>query len=248
MAGQLGTYYIHSTRHAADDGVAAYGAFEEAHSHATSHQLLPTSRAALDLADTVILVDDELSTGATIVNTIRELHNTAPHRRYIIASLVDLRSAADRGIFDDLALELGARISSVALADGSIRLPETLAADAADLIGRLPPAGDGRRHPRPRTGRPPRRSRCWTCTASSRPSGARGSASAGGLIRSRRPVSPPPSRIHRCVGGAGGPAPDAGHRGIHGAAAGRRCPAAGTAPRPRHPLFHQYTLTHRGAG
>ncbi|WP_427005162.1 phosphoribosyltransferase domain-containing protein [Pseudarthrobacter sp. H2] len=142
VAGQLGTYYIHSTRHAADDdGVAAYGAFEEPHSHATSHQLLPTSRAALDLADTVILVDDELSTGATIVNTIRELHRTAPHRRYVIASLVDLRSAADRGNLDALALELGARISAVALADGSIRLPGTLAVDAADLIRRFPAAG-----------------------------------------------------------------------------------------------------------
>ncbi len=149
VAGQLGTYYIHSTRHAADgDGVAAYGAFEEPHSHATSHQLLPTSRAALDLADTVILVDDELSTGATIVNTIRELHRTAPRRRYVIASLVDLRSAADRGNLDALALELGARISAVALADGSIRLPGTLAADAADLIRRLPatsPVPDGPR-------------------------------------------------------------------------------------------------------
>jgi hypothetical protein len=139
VAGQLGTYYIHSTRHAADDdGVAAYGAFQEAHSHATSHQLLPTSRAALDLAETVILVDDELSTGATIVNTIRELHRTAPHSRYVIASLVDLRSAADRGKLDALALELGARISAVALANGSIRLPGTLAADAAELIRRLP--------------------------------------------------------------------------------------------------------------
>jgi orotate phosphoribosyltransferase-like protein len=138
VAGQLGTYYIHSTRQAADDGVAAYGAFEEVHSHATSHQLLPTSRAALDLAETVILVDDELSTGATIINTIRELHRTATHERYVIASLVDLRSASDRGNLDALALELGVRISAVALANGSIRLPETLAADAADLIRRLP--------------------------------------------------------------------------------------------------------------
>lgn len=139
VAGQLGTYYVHSTRQAlGDEGVAPYGAFEEMHSHATSHQLLPTSRAALDLAETVILVDDELSTGATIVNTIRELHRTAPHRRYVIASLVDLRSAADRGNLDALAVELGTRISAVALANGSIRLPETLAADASELIRRIP--------------------------------------------------------------------------------------------------------------
>ncbi|MDI3213671.1 phosphoribosyltransferase domain-containing protein [Arthrobacter sp. AL12] len=148
VAGQLGTYYIHSTR-LGGSGVEPYGAFEEVHSHATSHQLLPTSRAALDLADTVVLVDDELSTGATIINTIRELHRTAPHRHYVVASLVDLRSAADRGRLDELAHELGSRITAVALAQGSIHLPESLAADAAELIGNLPQpeaavAGPGR--------------------------------------------------------------------------------------------------------
>ncbi|MET3809890.1 phosphoribosyltransferase domain-containing protein [Arthrobacter sp. UYEF3] len=137
VAGQLGTYYIHSTRHG-NSAVEPYGAFEELHSHATSHRLLPSSRAALDRADTVILVDDELSTGATIINTIRELHNTAPHRRYVVASLVDLRPAADRGRLDDLAAEFGTRISAVALAHGSIELPVTLGADAADLIDGLP--------------------------------------------------------------------------------------------------------------
>ncbi|XAS64789.1 phosphoribosyltransferase domain-containing protein [Micrococcaceae bacterium Sec5.8] len=137
VAGQLGTYYLHSTRQDSC-GIEPYGAFEEAHSHATSHQLLPTSRAALNQAGTVVLVDDELSTGATIINTIRDLHATAPHGRYVVASLVDLRTAADRDSFEELARELGTRISAVALAQGSIELPETLAADAAELITTLP--------------------------------------------------------------------------------------------------------------
>ena len=137
VAAQLGTYYIHSTRQSGC-GIEAYGAFEEAHSHATSHQLLPTSRAALNKAETVVLVDDELSTGATIINTIRDLHSTAPHRRYVVASLVDLRTPADRDRFDELGRELGIQIKAVALAQGSIRLPATLAPDAAGLIGSLP--------------------------------------------------------------------------------------------------------------
>ena len=137
VAGQLGTYYIHSTRQSNSE-VEPYGAFEEMHSHATSHRLLPTSRAALDLAETVVLADDELSTGATIINTIRELHRIAPHRQYVVAALVDLRSTADRERLDELARELGARISAVALAQGSIQLPETLAADAAELISTIP--------------------------------------------------------------------------------------------------------------
>lgn len=140
VAGMLGSYYIHSTRHAATgaDAVRAYGAFEEAHSHATSHQLLPTSHADLNQAGTVVLVDDELSTGATIINTIRELHKSAPHGRYVVASLVDLRSAEDRRKFEALAEGLGCRISVVALAHGSVELPEGLPAAAAELIGGLP--------------------------------------------------------------------------------------------------------------
>ncbi|MBO1268291.1 phosphoribosyltransferase domain-containing protein [Arthrobacter cavernae] len=140
VAGMLGSYYIHSTRHAATgaDAVRAYGAFEEAHSHASSHLLLPTSHASLNQAGTVVLVDDELSTGATIISTIRELHRSAPHGRYIVASLVDLRSAEDRKKFDALAAGLGCQISVVALAHGSVELPEGLPAAAAELIGGLP--------------------------------------------------------------------------------------------------------------
>ncbi|MDP9905632.1 phosphoribosyltransferase domain-containing protein [Arthrobacter bambusae] len=135
VADRLGTYYLHSTRESATTtGVAPYGAFEELHSHATSHRLLPSRRADLDLANTVVLVDDELSTGATIINTIRELHLASPRARFIIASLVDLRSAEDRARIDALAGELGIRISAVALAQGGIHLPETLPGDAAEHI------------------------------------------------------------------------------------------------------------------
>ncbi len=139
VAEQLDSYYIHSTRLAGDSlAPAPYGVFEESHSHATSHRLLPTSHAALDLAGTVVLVDDELSTGETIINTIRELHRKAPHSRYVVASLVDLRSAAARTRLAELAGELGCAVSAVALAHGSIRLPATLAADAAELIRTAP--------------------------------------------------------------------------------------------------------------
>jgi len=137
----LGTYYIHSTR-AASSGTGAvrpYGTFEEVHSHATSHQLLPTSHAMLNSADTVILVDDELSTGATIISTIRELHKNTPRGRYLLASLVDLRSTEDRQKIDSLADALGCRIDVVALANGRVILPAGLPAAAVALLRTLPP-------------------------------------------------------------------------------------------------------------
>jgi adenine/guanine phosphoribosyltransferase-like PRPP-binding protein len=140
VAEMLGTHYLHSTRHAAvgEDSVRPYGRFEEAHSHATSHQLLPTRHSALRGARTVVLVDDELSTGATVINTIRELHAVSAHERYVIASLIDLRSDDDDAALVALATELGCSITVVALGVGSIHLPADLPDAAASFIDQAP--------------------------------------------------------------------------------------------------------------
>ena len=139
VADTLGSYYIHSTRHA-PEGAVAYGAFEEAHSHATSHRLLPVDPARLNSNAPVVLVDDELSTGATVINTITELHAAAPHPAYVVASLIDLRSDADRARFDDLAARLGCSIEVVALGTGRIDLGPDILARARQLIEDLPDA------------------------------------------------------------------------------------------------------------
>ena len=142
VADTLGSYYIHSTRHA-PAGAVAYGAFEEAHSHATSHRLLPTDPSLLDSTAPIVLVDDELSTGATIINTITELHLLASHPSYTVATLIDLRSDDDRNQFAELARALGCTITVVALATGRIDLGEDILPRAQALIDSLPTAGGG---------------------------------------------------------------------------------------------------------
>ncbi|WP_104086821.1 phosphoribosyltransferase domain-containing protein [Arthrobacter sp. GMC3] len=137
VANALGAYYIHSTRHATP-GVAEAAGFQEGHSHATSHLLVPTDPHWLAGKGPVILVDDELSTGSTVINTIRELHALVPHPSYVVAALIDLRAAADRERFDALAAELGCRISVVALGTGSIELGGDILDRAAELIDGLP--------------------------------------------------------------------------------------------------------------
>lgn len=117
-----GAYYLHSTRRPVE-GFTAYGGFEEEHSHATSHLILPENPAALDRDVPVVLVDDELSTGRTVLNTIEALHAVRPRRRYVLAALVDLRGEADRARTRALAARLGARIDAVALAHGRVELP-----------------------------------------------------------------------------------------------------------------------------
>ena len=67
--------------------------FEEEHSHATGHLLLPSDPDLLVAAEQIVLVDDELSTGRTALNTIRGLLAAGARcRRFVIATLIDVRS------------------------------------------------------------------------------------------------------------------------------------------------------------
>lgn len=115
--------YLHSTRRPVI-GVDTAGGFEESHSHATSHLLLPENPALLAGAGPLVLVDDEFSTGNTVLNTIRDLHARYPRDRYVVVALVDMRSAADLGRLAEFATEIGARVDLVTAARGTVNLPE----------------------------------------------------------------------------------------------------------------------------
>jgi hypothetical protein len=115
--------YLHSTRRPVP-GVDTAGGFEESHSHATSHLLLPENPGLLAGPGPLVLVDDEFSTGNTVLNTIRDLHARYPRDRYVVVALVDMRSAADLGRLAEFATEIGARVDLVAAARGTVNLPE----------------------------------------------------------------------------------------------------------------------------
>ncbi|WP_425245127.1 phosphoribosyltransferase [Streptomyces sp. NEAU-NA10] len=127
--------YLHSTRRPVP-GVAPAGGFEESHSHATSHLLLPEDPALLVGDGPLVLVDDEFSTGNTVLNTVRDLHERYPRRRYVVVALVDMRSAADAGRLRDFAREIGARVDLVAAASGTVILPEGVLEKGQDLVAR----------------------------------------------------------------------------------------------------------------
>ncbi|MFJ9674322.1 phosphoribosyltransferase [Streptomyces sp. NPDC101221] len=134
--------YLHSTRRAVA-GVARAGGFEESHSHATSHLLLPQDPALLAGDGPMVLVDDEFSTGNTVLNTIRALHERYPRKRYVVVALVDMRSPADTGRLDDFAREIGARVDLVTTASGTVRLPPGVLEKGQELVARYEsPAAD----------------------------------------------------------------------------------------------------------
>ncbi|MFJ9771756.1 phosphoribosyltransferase [Kitasatospora sp. NPDC101157] len=139
VADGLDAPYLHSTRRPVP-GVPPLGGFEEEHSHATEHLLLPADPELLGGEGPLVLVDDELSTGRTVLNTIRELHGRHPRAHYVVVALVDLRPDPDRHRLAAAAAELGARLDVVATASGGVDLPEDIVARAERLIAAVPPA------------------------------------------------------------------------------------------------------------
>ncbi|MFF4482219.1 phosphoribosyltransferase domain-containing protein [Streptomyces sp. NPDC001520] len=125
--------YLHSTRRPVP-GVATVGGFEEEHSHATSHLLLPEDPGLLASTGPLVLVDDEFSTGRTVLNTIAALHRRFPRDHYVVVALVDMRSSEDRARLDAFAADLGARVDLVAAAAGVVHLPDDVLERGAKLV------------------------------------------------------------------------------------------------------------------
>ncbi|MEU3658710.1 phosphoribosyltransferase [Streptomyces sp. NPDC032940] len=133
---------LHSTRRPVA-GVARAGGFEESHSHATSHLLLPEDPALLAGDGPLVLVDDEFSTGNTVLNTVRDLHERYPRQRYVVVALVDMRSPADVRRLEEFAREIGARVDLVAAASGTVRLPDGVLEKGQALVARYEAEGAG---------------------------------------------------------------------------------------------------------
>lgn len=124
-----GAVYVSSTRR---PGASALD-FQEEHSHATAHRVLAPVEVVAEPRP-VVLVDDELSTGRTAVNTIRALHALAPRPSYTVAALLDLRPEAARAAFDALADELGVPVTTAALFGGRLHVPDEAIRAAAPLV------------------------------------------------------------------------------------------------------------------
>lgn len=80
-------YYMQTTRESISHTTSLLD-FKEEHSHATE-QLLYGTIDNLKRCDRIIFVDDEISTGNTILNFIREIEAIGIHTQYSVASLLN---------------------------------------------------------------------------------------------------------------------------------------------------------------
>ncbi|RKP48835.1 phosphoribosyltransferase [Cohnella endophytica] len=122
--------YLHTTRETVG-GQEPLIQFEEEHSHATAHRCYVRDEDLFRKASKVVLVDDEITTGRTSLNIIKELHEAFGHRDFVVASLLDWRSAEDRESFAALEQELGIGIRCLALVEGVIEVKGSPVAEKA---------------------------------------------------------------------------------------------------------------------
>lgn len=130
VAEMLGdAHYIHTTRTPSHALVAE---FSEEHSHAQTHYLAPLEASVLASARTIVLVDDEISTGRTAINLMRSISDSYQCRNFLVASLVDSRSDTERSAMDRAADEAGLSVSVFSLSTVDLVVPfePLLAVDA----------------------------------------------------------------------------------------------------------------------
>ena len=117
------SYYITTTREDIK-GIKSFLKFEEEHSHATTHKCFPEDIYKLREADRIILVDDEITTGKSMLNIIKELKKTTGVRKYEILTILDWRNLENRNLYKDFIRKNKVEIEVRALISGDIEIED----------------------------------------------------------------------------------------------------------------------------
>lgn len=111
--------YVHTTRYRVRD--ADLIEFEESHSHAPRVFLHrptdPTHEKIFEQALSVVLIDDEISTGNTFVNLVRACQGMASHIKCVhLSAITDFMGATRRS---ELTTEIGLPVTTGAILEGT---------------------------------------------------------------------------------------------------------------------------------
>lgn len=100
-------YIVNTTRETIHDGVELVR-FEEEHSHATTQKLLTYKDNIIDLKqyDYILFIDDEISTGNTILNFIKEIDKLYKNMKYGVASICNWQNEENIEKFKELNIDV----------------------------------------------------------------------------------------------------------------------------------------------
>lgn len=113
------TAFVNTTRVVADS--KSFLDFLEEHSHARQHYLYIDGLSDfLMKSATIALIDDELTTGNTMLNIIKELYKCYGMKNYRIFTILDWRSNEHENKFKELEKQLGINIDVCSLIRGHI--------------------------------------------------------------------------------------------------------------------------------
>lgn len=117
-------YYITTTRECITELKSIFK-FEEEHSHATTHKCFPLDKENLVNSEKIILVDDEITTGKSMINIIKELKKVTNAKNLIILSILDWRNEEYRKAYDELVNEENINLEVLSLISGDIKVKDT---------------------------------------------------------------------------------------------------------------------------
>lgn len=117
------SYYLTTTREDIKDIVPLFN-FEEEHSHATTHKCFPEESNRLKEVDRIILVDDEITTGKSMLNIIKELIKTTGIKKYTVLSILDWRNFEYKNLYEKFKSENNIEIKVGSLISGDIEVED----------------------------------------------------------------------------------------------------------------------------
>jgi len=127
------THYLHTTREQIPLLPAELD-FNEDHSHAVNHRCYPLDHELLRNSKTIVLVDDEITTGNTALNIIRAIQLKFPKTDYVVVSLLDWRTAEDRANYRKMEQQLAIKIHTISLLEGEIGVSGVPYSEQADQL------------------------------------------------------------------------------------------------------------------
>lgn len=112
-------YYIHTTREKLLDIKPSFE-FQEEHSHATSHLFYLLDNDIMNDIKRIVLIDDEITTGKTNLNIIKELYKKYKIKNFTCVSILDWRNKKNLKEYDNLMKELNIKINVISLISGQV--------------------------------------------------------------------------------------------------------------------------------